>query len=197
MVLRLPASRIIELVRKNLDEVACHETQMIGAETDNQLDIAIIVIDSIPEAIRRIHLEADAALLEGKEATEEEYVVENNLIKMKVPVLRLVSFKAKESPYVVNETFAEGSPIGRMQLDKYVRGTFDSPVMVEKNIGNGINMPTYAYYSFKDDTDTVEHISYIPYPEEGALYYEIAPRLLDALIAALTSMAQNIYGIHA
>lgn len=194
-MLRLPVSRIIDLVRRNMDEIEGHETQMAGADYDDKQGISVIVTKCIPEAIRQVHLSADLSLLEGKEAKTEDYTVEGDEISMDVPVLRLVSFKAKESPFVVNEAFSEGSPIGRMQQDRYVKGTYDAPVLIQKSLNNGPGKPVYVYHSFKDENDAVESISYIPEPMPDETYYEISPKLQDALIEALSAKVMSIiYG---
>lgn len=71
-------------------------------------------------------------------------------------MLRLVAFKAKDSDYVVSETIPEASAEGRMQLDPYLQGTYDSPKMV---LRQGLNEDTeleMRYYSLKEELKTGE-----------------------------------------
>lgn len=127
----LTKENAIKAVRKNLDEQGWNPSEMYGVSEDN-VELDRIIERTIPEAIDAVHLAAPASALEGAESSFVEEAESDGVLRFRTgkPVLRFVSFRAADSDVAISEAVAENSPNGRMQLNKYVRGTSDNPVLV-------------------------------------------------------------------
>ena len=194
-----------EYVLQVLDEIKNSDdfSMLEGAEG---LDTMKLTEGFIIEAVIKAHKDAPSLLLDGKvaegktEAEAEGKIFSAEVkervadIKMLKETVRLVSIKASDSPFVVADYASEESPIGRMQNNKYVRGTYDDPRLIVKKIWGNERMPEFYYYSTKDDTATftVEYIPYPTYPSE----VEISDKLKYAVLSLLVSMVLDALSLH-
>lgn len=163
-------------------------------ETD-ELDTMKLVKGFIAEAIVKAHKDAPAYLVDGNIATQgEDFTVTvtdgvANIVMLQESA-RLASLKASDSPVVVSDYATEDSSIGRMQNNRYVRGTWDDPRLIIKRAWADMRRPEYLYYSIKDDTATFT-LEYVPYPLEDSEEFEIADKLEYAVLNLLAAMVLN------
>lgn len=187
-----------------LDELkGMEDTGML--ETD-ELDTLKLVKGFIVQAIVKAHKDAPAYLVDGNIAVQKPYPVEGEQEKddadydFKVTVTdgvakivmlqesaRLASLKASDSPVVVSDYVTEDSPIGRMQNNRYVRGTWDDPRLIITRAWADMRKPEYLYYSVRSDNPTFT-LEYVPYPFEESEEFEIADKLEYAVLNLLASM---------
>lgn len=163
-------------------------------ETD-ELDTMKLVKGFIVQAIVKAHKDAPAYLVDGNIATQGEdfdVTVTDGVanIVMLQESARLASLKASDSPVVVSDYATEDSPIGRMQNNRYVRGTWDDPRLIIKRAWADMRRPEYLYYSVKDDKATFT-LEYVPYPLEDSEEFEIADKLEYAVLNLLAAMVLN------
>lgn len=188
-----------------LDELKNAEDVAMLAEVDN-LDTRKMAEAFLIEAMLKAHKDAPSYLLDGVVGEEKprtwqegtpapndedyDYAVTFNGTTAKIVMLkksaRLASIKASDSPVVVADYASEDSPIGRMQNDKYVRGTYDDPRLIIKKNWTNTRQPEYQYYSVKDNTATFA-LEYIPYPESTS-DLQISDKLEYAVLNLLASM---------
>lgn len=146
---------LTDVVRTNLDEIGVNESMMLEGSDDVML--YNIVERIMGESADEVHMAAPAIILDGMTPPDVRYLATGKVLKMVMrDMLRLVAFKAKDSDYVVSETIPEASAEGRMQLDPYLQGTYDSPKMV---LRQGLNEDTeleMRYYSLKEELKTGE-----------------------------------------
>lgn len=163
-------------------------------ETD-ELDTMKLVKGFIVQAIVKAHKDAPAYLVDGNIATQgEDFAVTvtdgvANIVMLQESA-RLASLKASDSPVVVSDYATEDSPIGRMQNNRYVRGTWDDPRLIIKRAWADMRRPEYLYYSFRDDKATFT-LEYVPYPLEDSEEFEIADKLEYAVLNLLAAMVLN------
>ena len=209
-MLNIHVNDAIAAVRKNLDEQNWNPSMMYGQSEDNaELDSMIAL--TIPEAIRSIHAEAPSSMMEGKvldNTSNLDIDVEAKVLDIDFrvtgtgainDVFRLISFKCSDSRVLLNDVFYENSPMARAQLNPYVRGTKDKPVMVQ--MGDSAPLaPHYRYYTTEESSSDVNfRLEYFPEPTLHSAtgqsdYYEISTRLYDATIYQLTAMVLANYG---
>lgn len=184
----IEVAEAIAAVRRNLDEVALNNSAMFGEDTDNSV-LDTIIEETLPLAIEAVHLEADASLLEGFLLTEKNLAnlssTKNGALDMKFlnwDILRLISFKAGDSPVLVGDACYENSPLARMQDNRFVMGQPDSPVLVEMS-DSADHHPHYKYYSTnlsrgeegKSD-DLAFQFRYFPFPIANVVDPEVLGR---------------------
>ena len=173
-----------------LDELkGMEDTGML--ETD-ELDTMKLVKGFIVQAIVKAHKDAPAYLVDGNLATQgEDFTVTVTDGVAKIVMLqesaRLASLKASDSPVVVSDYVTEESPIGRMQNNRYVRGTWDDPRLIITRAWADMRKPEYLYYSVRSDNPTFT-LEYVPYPFEESEEFEIADKLEYAVLNLLASM---------
>jgi len=148
----LSTSTAIARVRKNLDEILPNDSDMYIPSGDNTENPSLddIIKRNLPEAINAVHLSAPATSLVGDDATfvgNEVSVDTNGVMTFEInstaDILRLVSFKAKDSAVVVTDVLEESSPEGRKQLNRFIRGRSDRPRLVRSQV----DKKTYKYYT--------------------------------------------------
>lgn len=153
------------VVRTNLDELGVNESMMLEGSDDVMLDNLVKKV--MGESADEVHMAAPAIVLDGEVASDASYSNDEKVLKISMSdVLRLVAFKATDSNYVVTETIPEASAEGRMQLDPYLQGTYESPKMV---LRQGLTMTDkkieMRYYSLKEvlkDNETAKNmVSYL------------------------------------
>lgn len=190
-----------------LDELkGVEDTGML--ETD-ELDTMKLVKGFIVEAIVKAHKDAPAYLLDGVDAKQKPYPgeveeeEENDDYDFEVTVTdgvakivmlqesaRLASLKASDSPVVVSDYATEDSSIGRMQNNRYVRGTWDDPRLIITRAWADMRKPEYLYYSVRSEKPTF-NLEYVPYPDEESESFDVADKLEYAVLNLLASMVLN------
>lgn len=179
-----------------LDELKSLEGDtMLG---EDELDTKKLVDGYIIEAVLKSHKDAPSYLLDGIAEPAFTADIQDDFsvnIVMNQESARLVSLIASDSLVMVTDYAPEESPIGRMQNNKYVRGTYDDPRLIVKKVWTNDRKPEYIYYSVldKDSTFTLE---YIPYPkvENGSI--SISDKMEYAVLNLLVSMVLDALSLH-
>ena len=187
-------------VRKALDELITAED--IGMLTDlDSVDLHQLVEGYIVEAVYKVHTTAPAAMLEGDVVTlGDKFSIEmlNNgavTIRTLVPIMRLISMRSRDSKITLTQMVAEDSPQGRMQINEYIRGTYDDPVLVLMKKWRGDHMPRMTYYTTSsNDMDEIDFdIEYLPYPELNEGVVLISPRMEYAVLNQIVAMVLDSF----
>lgn len=199
----LTISEAVELVRKNLDELEPNGSVMYEDEDNSNSSLDDIIARHLPEAINAVHKAAPVHLLEGKSASlagvavpdDESRVLTINTEGQAGVILRLVAFRAVDSEHVVSIATPEASVEGRKQLNPYIRGTYDNPVLVRCQSDKN----KWMYYSLKDNTENgpsavgVFQVIYEQKYNESAESYDISPLLRQNIIDYLTALTMETY----
>lgn len=212
----ISASNALQLVRKNLDELDPNGSVMYedangstAAFGDNR-SLDDTVFRCLPEAINAVHLAAPVALLEGESATITGPSIANKVLSFNIGsgsrYLRLVAFKASDSPIVVTDTILEASAEGRKQLNAVIRGSKDRPRLVVMQDGGAD--PSFKYYTTDVASESAASaVSLFKYVKEqtytantesqGVITYatyNISRRLQQNIIDCCTAMVLDIFG---
>ena len=196
----LTDDEILAFVRKSLDELVDNGSLMYDEDMDNE-SLKTIVRSSIVEAVVSVHSQAPAERLQGKIAETDEYsktIISDMLqVSMKTDVIRVLSVRVDDSPFVATAIFEEDSPEGRMQQNPYTKGTYDKPVVIlKRGTGSGYR-PVLCYYSLKDipdpEKETVPSIEYIPLPAKNAASYEVSEDLRFAVLNTIVGLVLTSY----
>lgn len=198
-------SDAVTLVRKNLDEQEINASAMYASGTPDNTDndtLDQIIRKTLPEAVNAVHRSAPHALLEGEDATLTGVTISNNVVSFtaSAPMLRLVAFKAIDSPVVLGDWVPEYSAEARKQDNAYIRGTYDAPVLVKVE-----GEDSFRYYTILPATATsyaaspatvISKCKFVPEQTYSALAasYKVSALLRDAAILHLTGMVLSIYG---
>ena len=196
----------VAAVRKNLDEEGLNESLMYNDENADNDSVDSIIEATLPEAINEIHRTAPVTMLEGDTATSygECSVDGEGVLSFVVNAprfLRLVAFQAVDSDIVITEVVPEATAEGRKQLNRYVRGTYDNPRLVQLQ---GKSYPAaFRYY-------TMKKVGHYPNKPRAAIRqlrfveeltrdnmvagYKASPELVGSIIDKLTAMVLSIYG---
>lgn len=176
-MIKLFVDDALALVRKNMDEVDTGTEGMLEEPETTALDD--VIKRTLPEAINAVNRMVPPDRLQGitvrsvfNEGSEQTHLYKSDYKDITInsdgsvdvtldrdimgPWLRMVSLKAVDSKVVLMWAVPEASSVGRMQLNPYVRGRHDNPVMVQLQ-GERLK---FVYYSLKEesvDTDGVLH----------------------------------------
>lgn len=161
-------------VRASIDELA-EPSDMLVDEILDDRNLHLTVKHILPEAFNTIILNAPSNMLEGLNDLgaldctinkgEIQYLsIEPDFQNEDDEFLRLASFRAHGSDVVVTDCVDEASPVGRMQLNKYVCGTPDNPVLVKVH-GNHTN-PSFRYYMPVNGSSQVDEFTFIKKAKE-------------------------------
>ena len=212
--MNLYISEAIAFVRTRLDEISQNNSDMILDSVDDR-NLERTVEELLPEVVEEVHTSAPASLLEGSIMAEDspafrvsltsESPLPNKIIDVDfrnpstapagVDVLRLVWFKCADG-ILTSTVFAEDSPEGRIQLNKYVQGQPDEPVLVRQADSRDYR-PHFKYYTTKlNDADF--EISVFPVPvkmtDTNGDYFFISAQLRTLTLNRLTSKVLIAYG---
>lgn len=206
----LSISEAVALVRKNLDEMDPNASVMYTDEGSDNFSLSDIITRNLPEAINEVGLAAPVQLLEGETidfATDQDAAVDvsdDGVLSVSLPpssgFLRLVAFKAADSPVVVTDILAEASPEGRKQLNPYIRGRWDRPRLV--SVQGEHTGPEFRYYTLDKPEDyagdPASAISLFSFLKEqsfkpGDMGYDIPRRLKSNIIDCLTAKVLETY----
>ena len=198
-------SEAVTIVRKNLDEQEINASAMYASgspDTSDNDSLDSIIKKTLPDAINFVQANAPAALLEGADGRPATASFSGQILSFAIndQILRLVAFQAVDSMVVVGDWTPEFSPEGRKQLDQYVRGTYDDPVLVKVH-----GKQNFKYYTVKSDTATtyasnpqnaISRFDYVPQAvySQGATSYSVATLLKESALLHLTGMVLSIYG---
>lgn len=199
----------IEFVRARMDELSFSNDDMIlPADDDRNFDRTVETL--LPEAAEYIVRVAPAELLEPQGEISVEAVgdtadgVESELrddgsiavmIDLDGGFLRLVSFKATDSDVYMTHPVPFNSPEARKQSNRFVRGTYDYPVLVERKTARRLH---YAYYSVRNTEAvpgfTIQKIDKPSYAEDADGKSIFCPDfLVPAVLNRLTGMVLDAY----
>lgn len=192
------------LVRKNFDEINVDDSDMADVDDVDSNYFEETLAKTLPEAINAIHVKAPVELLDGLHLSPVEMdsvSVNADVLSFgtKEEFLRLVAFKASDSPYVVTEAIPEASTEGRMQLNPYTRGTYDRPRLVLLQGKTEDYLSSFKYYSleqyFSDPRSAIQRFEYMPFYryKSGVNSYQVAEKLTENIIDQLTGMMLAIY----
>lgn len=186
-------------VLQTLDELKNLEDDTMLVEGE-ELDTRKLTEGYIIEAVLRAHKDAPSYLVDGvtgEAGTDYSVTITGNVagIAMLQKSARLASLKASDSHVVVTDHASEETPIGRMQNNPYVRGTYDDPRLIVKKVWKGDYKPEYLYYSVKDDTATFT-LEYVPYPEIKDGKVNISEKLEYAVLNLLVAMVLDALSLN-
>lgn len=182
-----------------LDELRNASGAPMIVEADS-LDTYKLTEGYIEEAAYRAHKDAPSLLVDGVIGKAgEAYMVtlpdKVASIVMLEETARLVSIKASDSNVVVVDYASEESPIGRMQNNEYVRGTYDDPRLIVKKVWADNRKPEFLYYCTKDSsaTFTLEYVPWIVL-KDGTVV--ICEKLEYAVLSLIVSMVLDALSLH-
>lgn len=211
-MIQLSISAAHAYVRKVLDELTSVEELGMLVSPDS-MDLHKLVEGFIVEAAVRVHTNAPSYLLNGIVGViDTDYSAEPEgkvvTITMKSDCVRIASIKAKDSSHVICDLIPEDSAEGRMQLNSYLRGTYDDPRAVLMKRWAGEYLPIVKYYSLKDEekeeektdepataaenpgtaAEPIVSVEYIPYPVIDETIIMVSPRLEYNVLNEITAM---------
>lgn len=198
--MELEKDKVIEAVRKNLDEQGSNESLMYTEDNKDNESLDSLIWATLAEAINEVNLTAPVELLEGSDATILNESVDNKILSFSISesFLRLVKFQSIDSDFILTDVTAESSVEGRKQLNKYTRGTFDRPSLVIKQGNN--TTPSFVYYSLKEETtqsgSKVKEMSVVQVAKASDTTFSINRRLCQSVIDRLTGLVLGIYGMN-
>lgn len=186
----------VELVRKNLDELAPdgNASVMYTDENSDNESLTATIERMLPECINEVHLAAPARLLEGDDATPSGTTLKNGVLTFKVggDFLRLASFRASDSDIVVTDALPEASAEARKQLNTYIRGTSDRPRLVM--LQGDRDAPSFAYYTTADSAVAVLRVVKRQTYSSEATSYACSSALQRNVVDLLTARVMETYG---
>ena len=204
-----------DFVRSRIDELSQTASDMLLDSIDDR-NLEETVRQMLPEAIQRVVLDAPVQILEANSefggtagADSPGGIVETNVVDGVFyfavvggdPLLRLVYFRVEDSKVVLTESVPEDSPKGRMQLNDYVKGRPDAPVLVLPQ-GSDTNYPSYEYFTTKLDAPYYR-IGFVKIPvvETDIIssnpYYDVGAKIHLPVLNQLTAMVLTAYGSQA
>lgn len=196
-----------------LDELKNADELPMIVESEG-LDTYKLTEGYIEEAAFKAHKEAPSLLVDGVKGAQEPVKEEEKqadvdydyrisfdndghiaTIVMLRETARLASIKASDSTVVIVDYASEESPIGRMQNNEYVRGTYDDPRLIVKKVWSDNRKPEFLYYSTISDAATFD-LEYIPWIniENGGI--TISDKLEYAVLNLLASMVLDALSLH-
>lgn len=201
----LTKDEAILLVRKNLDEQRVNDSDMLDVDDLDSNEFEEVLEKNLPEAINSVHTAAPVTILEGEMLDADEISgasISADVLSFgtKQEMLRLIAFKASDSPYVVCDPVPEYSAEGRMQLNPYTRGTSDRPrlVLLQGKVEDYLS--SFKYYSldrsYPSAAQAIERFEYIPryrYKKDGSGSYRVSENVIENIIDQLTGMMLVTY----
>lgn len=208
--MELALNDAIRQVRTRLDELSAEETDMMLSSADDR-NLETTIEELMPEAIKSVHLSAPLSLLRGKTIDNSEHLLDAIIVKQdeadssvlvidfrgtSEEILRLISANIMNNKVTVFEAYSEDSIWGKMQQNKYLRGTPAHPFIIETSESEGYS-PVYRYYSLptKDAiADIAYKLTYFPAPEKSAdNKYFISDKLYLSVVNYLTGLVLQTY----
>lgn len=208
--MELALNDAIRQVRTRLDELSAEETDMMLSSADDR-NLETTIEELMPEAIKSVHLSAPLSLLRGITIDNKEHTLEGIVIKQdaadrsvlvldfrgtSAEILRLISANIMNNKVTVFEAYSEDSILGKMQQNKYLRGTPTHPFIIETSESEGYS-PVYRYYSLPTNNnleDITYKLTYFPAPEKSAdNKYFISDKLYLSVVNYLTGLVLQTY----
>ena len=209
--MNLTIAKAKEFVRARIDELPPDSSEMLNASDDgiDDLNLESTVEKCLEEAITWVHTHAPLSLLEAQSNiypgdcdVSLNGTTKVATLQAELPVLRLVNLRCGDSDYVITTAVPEDSPVGRMQLNPYTRGTYDAPVLVLSGNDNDF-YPQWKYYTVSPSTETAPtfDVNVLLVPEKYRAqgdnrdndYYFVCDRLCEAVLNYLTGMVLQSY----
>lgn len=209
--MELALNDAIRQVRTRLDELSAEETDMMLSSADDR-NLETTIEELMPEAIKSVHLSAPLSLLRGKTIDNGEHLLDAIIVKQdesdssvlvidfrgtSEEILRLISANIMNNKVTVFEAYSEDSIWGKMQQNKYLRGTPAHPFLIETSESKGYS-PVYRYYSLptKDTLEDIAYkLTYFPAPEKSPdnKKYFISDKLYLSVVNYLTGLVLQTY----
>lgn len=194
----------MKFVRSRMDELSAAPSDMIADSVDDR-NLSKEVEENLKEAIEHIHLLAPLPLLEASEVLVWEKEGKDNTVDVKIgtdgvaditmpdeDVLRIVYIDVKGCRRV-SQLNIEDSPEGRMQLNKWARGTYDDPVAVTMQ-DTAEHHPHIKIYTVPADAGSV-NVGVYSVPEDDGSGYDISAKLELPVLNYLVAMVLRNYGM--
>lgn len=211
-MIQLSVSDAVSLVRKNLDELDPNGSIMYQDENGSSADygdnksLDEIISRFLPEAINAVQSAAPVHLLDGKAYANSDLdsvsVSTDGVLSFSLSsgsnFLRLVAFRATDSPVVVSDPIPEATPEGRKQLNPHIRGRADRPRLVQ--LQGQHDGPAFRYYSLSSQiTPASSAIAQLSFVQEqtyssNATAYPIARPLRQNIIDYITARVLETFG---
>lgn len=196
----LSVDSAINFVRTHLDEIVSTAPDMLGSGELDDRNLETTVSRLMEEAIVYVHLQCLPELLEGisipsgssPEAVVEGEVLDIDFSEKDIKILRLVSFKESSSKVLITSAVHEDSTSGKLQQNKYLRGTDKDPILVYQRDSKDLK-PHYKYYTTKQAEPSFSML-YFPYPElDSNNGYFISAKLMSATLNHLMGLVAQSY----
>lgn len=149
--MRLTIADAKTFVRARIDELSQVDSDMVLDTVDDR-NLGLTVEKSMEEAVNWVHLHAPASMLfptVSITGSSSGVSLSGGVIDIKVvgnTILRVARCKVSDGMYAVTMAVPEDSAVGHMQLNEYVRGVPDRPVLVEMADSDDTNHH-YRYYT--------------------------------------------------
>ncbi len=215
-------SEAVDVVRRNIDEASADAAAMFWETTDTTA-LNSTIKGMLAQAINDVCAIAPAYMMQGITKDHEDITYSDDtptadgVVEFAIDgrVARIVALKAYLSDIVLTGSVDESSPEGRMQLNKYTRGTYDDPCLVRMQVSNRRDDPgasvktfsTYRYYTLKEngiyDDGYIEYLSYYPIAEQSddcAIWdsskesFQVPDLLKETILKHITGLVLTIYG---
>jgi len=205
-------------VRKQLDELGLNPSDMYAGSGNDNASLDDIILRQLPDAINEIVEVAPAFTLEPIvtcTATQKAETIESgdavgSLTSIKdtnnkeYHIIRIVKCKAIDSNIIITESIPEVSPEGRMQLNPYIRGVWDNPILVLKQG----HTSEYNYFTHKEvgGSNKIEEFSFIPKYEymsgdawtaataSDPGFYKVPSAIKDNILNRLAGLVLTAFG---
>lgn len=182
--------KIMQDVRICLDQNMTSEALLDSGDLDT-LALDDIIKSKIPEAIRRVHLEAPNYLLENGHNFGDAVFwrdMESGWVLLPDDFMRLVVFEMDDWEQAVYTAISTDDPEYEKQRSRFkgIRGTAQRPVCAIAIRPEG---RVLEFYSCKSEDACVSRAMYLPYPaidKDGGI--DISERCYDAVVYTAASL---------
>ena len=183
-------------VRIAIDENSDGEQLIAEADIDT-LSLEEIVRSKICEAVRRVHTQAPAHLLErGHLIRGAVYWGDrlNGTVYLPDDFMRLIDFQMSDWERPVYTAISADDNEYQMQHSRYggIRGNVQKPVVAIVSRPEGLAL---EFWSCASEDAYIERGGYIPYPDiDGRDCIDISERCYDAVVYLTAALALMTYG---
>lgn len=178
-----PISDIISQVRIAIDENSPASSGALALDADN-LDLDLLISQKISDAVRLVHQQAPAALVDGVPLTGTIKGNQDGSGSMQLPedFMRLGVFHMDTWKRPVTVPIDDRHPDYILQKNKFVRGNTDKPVCVITTDRDAKKI--VEYYSVT--SDVAKHVmlkgTYLPFPIIANGQIQVCEKLVAAVV---------------